>query len=126
MSDAVVLILHEDVVGIAGTTHKLTRDANVGVGNSHANLILGSLACLAQGLGHSLAVIDKACCNTSRNGLSNNGFDVDYTAFDHSTHGYGHLGRTDIDGYDIFLYTIHNILFFSIFSIPMCPAATQR
>ena len=59
LRDAVLSILNEDIVSIAGTANKLTRYSDVGLDNRDTCLLLGACARTTQGIGHHLAVVNQ-------------------------------------------------------------------
>ena len=59
LRDAILGILNEDIVRIAGTAHKLTRDRDVGLDNRNTSLLLGTRTRTTQGVGHHLAVVNQ-------------------------------------------------------------------
>ena len=90
LRDAVLDILDEDMVGVAGTTHELARNADIGVGYGYTDILLGSLAGAAQGLPHRFAVIHQ----TGRHSvgrLRNDGQYLEHSAFVRRSHGDHHL-----------------------------------
>ena len=117
LRDAVLAILHKDMISIAGTAHKASRDRDIGIGNGYTYLLLGTCTRTMQCLGYGLAVVHHAG-RDSRNGLCYHRFDIDCAALGHRTYGNDQLGRTDINGYDIIFSTIHNILFLFISYTP--------
>lgn len=113
-------IVGKDVVGMAGTTDELARNAGISLRNSNAERRFHLGDSLPDGIARLFDIIDPAGLDPLDR-FGNDGFDTERSVFAFRPDSDHHVRRTEVDGYRITLF-FHCAL--SIFSLNRFPASS--
>ena len=110
-------IVGKDVVGMAGTTDELARNAGISLRNSNAERRFHLGDSLPDGIARLFDIIDPAGLDPLDR-FGNDGFDTERSVFAFRPDSDHHVRRTEVDGYRITLFFPLCSIYFFIESFP--------